>query len=410
MKLREIAFRNIKRNTRRSLLCMIAIGLAALCFVFMFSLIEGIKVDLRENLHTYYTGEIRVRNKEYSEYEYLNPLHLNITEYEEIIGLVGETVPVEAVSPRVQFGTGIYREGNTYPAVGLGVDFEHEREYQDFDDTLIEGRLPENGKNETVLGVGLAKEIGLDVGDKVTLLTKTMRGGTNALTLEITGLLTFPVGSLNSKFFIAPLDRMQYFLRMNDGVTDVLVKVENRMPAEEAAAEIRGALATAGRDELEVLAWNEISETYSVMKMADTSYMIIAFLFFLLGSTVIINTTMMVVYERTKEIGTIAAMGMTGPEIVKLFFLEALFISILGSLLGVAAGIGITIPVSKIGLSFGDAMEGIDWEISPVFYPVLNFKSTVFVFIYSTVIASAASFIPSRRAAKIKPVEALRAI
>jgi len=78
--------------------------------------------------------------------------------------------------------------------------------------------------------------------------------------------------------------------------------------------------------------------------------------------------------------------------------------------LGVAAGIGITIPVSKIGLSFGDAMEGIDWEISPVFYPVLNLRSTVFVFIYSTVIASAASFIPSRRAAKIKPVEALRAI
>jgi putative ABC transport system permease protein len=317
---------------------------------------------------------------------------------------------VEAVSPRVQFGTGIYRDGNTYPAVGLGVDFEREREFQDFEDTLIEGSLPENGKNEVVLGVGLAKEIGLDVGDNVTLLTKTMRGGTNALTLEITGLLSFPVGSLNSTFFIAPLDRMQYFLRMNDGVTDLLIKVENRMPAEDAAAEIRSALTAAGRDELEVRAWNEISETYSVMKIADTSYMIIAFLFFLLGSTVIINTTMMVVYERTKEIGTIAAMGMTGPEIVKLFFLEALFISILGSLLGVAAGIGITVPVSKIGLSFGNAMEGIDWEISPVFYPVLNLRSTVFVFIYSTVIASAASFIPSRRAAKIKPVEALRAI
>jgi putative ABC transport system permease protein len=138
--------------------------------------------------------------------------------------------------------------------------------------------------------------------------------------------------------------------------------------------------------------------------------MILAFMFFLLGSTVIINTTMMVVFERRKEIGTIAAMGMTGPEIVRLFFLEAFFISVLGSLLGVLAGIGLTIPLSRVGLDFSDSMGGVDFQLSPVFYPMLNLRSTVFVFFYSTIVASAASFFPSKKASSVNPIEALRTI
>lgn len=410
MKLREIAFRNIRRNTRRSILSLSAIAVASLTFVFLFSLIGGMKADLAHNLHTYYTGEVRIRNREYNKYDYLNPLHLTVSSPEQVIELIEKNAEVESVSPRVQFGTGIYREGNTYPSVGLGVDFTREREYQDLEENLLEGTVPSNGKNEALIAKGLSEEIGLSVGDKMTLLTKTMRGGTNAITLTITGVVAFPVAGLNGKLFLAPLDRMQYFLRMNEGATEILVKLAPRAESAATAERLTTVFKRSDREELIAESWRTISETYSAIQMGDTVYTIMAFLFFILGSTVIINTTMMVVYERTKEIGTIAAMGMTGPEIVKLFFLEAFFISIIGSAVGVVLGIGITVPISHTGLSFGEAMEGIDMELSPVFYPVLDLRSTVFVFFYSTVVASLASFIPSRRAATIKPVEALRTI
>ncbi len=410
MKLREIAFRNIRRNTRRSILSLSAIAIASLTFVFLFSLLGGMKADLAENLHTYYTGEVRIRNSEYSKYDYLNPLHLNVSSPEEVIELVENNAAVDLVSPRVQFGTGIYREGNTFPAIGMGVDFTRERKYQDLERNLVEGTVPSNGRNEALIAKGLSEEIGIGVGDKMTLLTKTMRGGTNAITLTVTGIVSFPVAGLNGRLFLAPLDRMQYFLRMNEGATEILLKLAPEEESAETAERLTAVFKRAGREELIAESWRNMSETYSAIQIGDTVYTIMAFLFFILGSTVIINTTMMVVYERTKEIGTISAMGMTGPEIVKLFFLEAFFISVIGSALGVILGIGITIPIAHTGLNFGDAMEGVDMEMSPVFYPVLNLRSTVFVFFYSTIVASLASFIPSRRAAKIEPVEALRMI
>jgi putative ABC transport system permease protein len=118
----------------------------------------------------------------------------------------------------------------------------------------------------------------------------------------------------------------------------------------------------------------------------------------------------MVIYERMREIGTVAAMGMTPREIVRLFFLEAFYIGAIASFIGVLIGVGITLPLSRTGINVGAVTEGVDMELSSIIYPQLNIRSTVFVFFYATVIASLASFIPSRKAAKIEPVDALRAV
>jgi len=145
-----------------------------------------------------------------------------------------------------------------------------------------------------------------------------------------------------------------------------------------------------------------------MIEMANTAYTIMAFIFFLLGSTVIINTTMMVIFERMREIGTLGALGMHGKELVGLFFLEGMFISIIGTFIGVLAGIGFTMILGKTGIDMTEAMQGLDFEISGMVYPKLSMGKTVFVFFYSVIIASLATLIPSRKASKIEPVEALR--
>jgi putative ABC transport system permease protein len=118
----------------------------------------------------------------------------------------------------------------------------------------------------------------------------------------------------------------------------------------------------------------------------------------------------MVIFERMREIGTLSALGMYGRELVSLFFLEGTFIAIVGSLVGVFLGVGITAYLSNVGINFTDAMQGVDMEISSILYPSLNVSMTIFIFFYSVIIASLATLIPSRRAAKIEPVEALRYI
>jgi putative ABC transport system permease protein len=97
-------------------------------------------------------------------------------------------------------------------------------------------------------------------------------------------------------------------------------------------------------------------------------------------------------------------------QIVRLFFLEAFFISLIAALAGVLAGTAIALALARNGVDLSRMLQGLDMEVSPVVRPLLSFRSTVLVFFYSVAVASLASFLPSRRAARIQPVEALRSI
>jgi putative ABC transport system permease protein len=118
----------------------------------------------------------------------------------------------------------------------------------------------------------------------------------------------------------------------------------------------------------------------------------------------------MVIFERMREIGTVAALGMKPGEIVRLFFLEAFFISVIAALAGALLGTGITLALAREGVDLSRMLQGLDMPVSPVVHPQLSLGSTAFVFFYSVAVASLASFLPSRRAARIRPVEALRSI
>ena len=410
MKLAQIAFRNIRRNKRRSILSITATAIAAMAMVLMFSLITGMADNMKYNLQTYYTGEVRVRHRMFDKNEDMNPLHLRITEYGNVMETITSLDGVASISPRISFPAMIYIGEENYRGMGMGVDVNLEKHFQDMETALVQGRLPEKGKKETLLGVGLAEEMGVAPGDKITLVAGTMRRSTNGITLTITGLTSFPLSAMNSKFFLVPLDTIQSFLRMGDSVSEILIKLKKGTSSIEIEETLNKLFQTSGFDDIAATSWEHIPTSYTFMEIAGAVYNIMALVFFILASSVIINTTMMVIFERMREIGTIRAMGMTGGEIVRLFFLEAAYLGVLGSLFGVIIGIIITIPLSKTGFSFGAAMEGVSFEISDIIYPRLSMKSTIVVFFYSSIIAALSSLFPSRRASKITPVEALRSL
>jgi len=410
MKLSNIALRNITRNSRRSVLSIVAIAVAAMSITLLFSFLAGMKSDLRYNLQTYYTGAIRVRNSEYNRYEQLHPMHLAVDNASQLADQLAALSGVQAVSPRLQFPGMVFKGEEDYTLAGMGVDFDRESAYENLPEHLAAGRIPQEGSREALLGVGLAQKIGLSVGDTLTVLSTTRYRGSNAMTFTVSGLVSFPVGGMNDTYMLIPLSVAQYFLRMGNAVTEILLKTDPGADLDAVTRSVEKSVTSASQAPLVAQNWTEIKTSYSFYEMANTTYMFIALFFFILGSTVIVNTTMMVIYERMKEIGTLAALGMTGGQLVRLFFTESLFLSLAGAFAGVVAGIAITLPLASVGINFSNSMQGVSMEISNVLYPRLNLRSTVFVFFYAVAVASLTSLIPSRRVSRINPVEALRSI
>ena len=410
MKIWKIAARNIGRNRRRSLLSGLAIAVAAMTFLMLSALIEGFSVDISYNIQTYSSGEVRIRNREYDKHEKLMPMHLDIPDYENVMSVIESTPGVAQVSPRITFPMAIYRDDTNYKAAGVGIDMQRELQFMNLDEIVTAGTLPEAQNREILVGYGLAKKMDVSVGDTITVISKTRGRGTNAFTFTVTGLVRTPVEGLNNTLILAPLSQVQRFLKMKGGVTEILLKLEPGTDSVAKAEELNAQLAGAGFSDIGATSWRHIKSSYSFVELADMFYQFIALFLFLLGSTVIVNTTMMVVYERIREIGTISALGMYSREVVGLFFLEAFFISLLGSLAGIGIGIGVTLPMSIYGLDLSTVFKGISLEMSPVLYPVLRFQDGVIVLIYSVSIASLASIIPSFRASRVDPVDALRAL
>jgi len=400
-----MAYRNIFRNKRRSLLSGIAILIATMSILLLFGLIDGMKDDMKKNLIDFYLGNIRIRNAQYTAYEHLNPLMLGVPLSSSMNALAG-IEGIDTIAPRIKLPAGLIRDTETGLLI-QAVDFEVEKKFQHIDVYLKEGRLPESpDAREIVLTKWLLNKLNVNLNDKITLLIQTKTGGTNAMTFRICGVLEYPVAMLNSSSAYIPLRVGQYFARMDDLVTEILIKTKPAVDEKLMAQTIK-MLPELQRD-YEIKTWKEINEIYSFFEMAQGIYIVIAIVFFILASTVIINTTLMVVFERMKEIGTLGALGMEGGEITKLFFLEALIIACVAAFLGAIAGNIVGIPLAIYGIDFSGAMQGISMEVSGVVRLKLSLVNTVLVFCYSIIVSACAVLIPSRQAAHIKPIQALR--
>lgn len=425
----RMAWRNIGRNRRRTILSATAIAIATATIVILFSLLAGMKTDLSTNLIDFYTGEIRVRNSEYAKYDYLMPLHLSLPADTALLGELDALPEVSTAAPRLAVAGAVFRGERRIGIQAIGVDFDRERAYSSVQDYIVAGDVEELISWEApeatdagttraagpvivpvLVGSRLLDRLGIEFGDQFTLVARTALRGTNAMTFRAVAVADFPVAALNEIAFWAPLERIQRLAQMPGRTIEILIKTAPGTDAEEAVTAVAGTLRDAGIGDPppEVVHWTGIDTSYRFILLAETVYNFVALFFFLLASTVIINTTMMVIFERTREIGTLAAMGMRPGAVIRLFFGESVIVGVIGAAAGTLLGLGVTLLLMKTGINFGDAMEGVDWEMSTILYPVINLKSSIGVFLYSIAVSAITSFLPTRRITRMEPVAALR--
>jgi putative ABC transport system permease protein len=414
----KMAWRNLGRHRGRTVLSILSVFIGVLVIILFKGFTDGLidsSINTNINLNS---GHLRLIRSEYEIKEKVLSLAYPVGEngkpYSELIREIRRLPGVKMAAGRVRFGM-ILAVGDTNETVmGIGVNPQAEEQISHVSDYLKGkgiGRLPVAGKQEILLGTGLLKELHLKVGDKVNAVFSTSMSSFRVATFTIVGKMASGLKLLDEDTAYIPLDQAMNLLELPDMVTEMVVFGKDA-GSSGALAKVVGGYLKADQEAIKVIPWDQYSEMISSFEKIKKACNFFYILILLLASFVLFNTLMMVVAERTQEIGVLTALGMTPRDIRKLFVYEGFLIAVTGSLAGTLVGGGCNWMMSRTGIDLSSMLGMVPSEMTifPKLYPSYNLSILLFSFILGIFVTMLASYIPARRAALLKPTEALRAI
>jgi len=418
----KLAFRNIFRFKRRTIItfCSVSVGLALL--IITICLMNGIDKQSIGNIINCQTSHLKIFKAGYFAKKDEVPMNLTISDPDRICALIKNIPGVAAVEGRVLFGAGLIMGMDELPCLGVAIEPELDPGLFNIKESLAEGEWLEPGDAKLLVGKNLAADIGLSVGDTVTLRMITSPDkedfSWNALDLEVKGIFESGNPAVDSGQVFIPLAQAQEALAMPSAATEIAVRLDSNDESKIAAVQrrIKEALKP-GKEGLEVYTWKDLAGLFlAVSEMKTQRSAMIILIMLVIASMGIINTMLMAVLERTREIGMLAALGMKKWEIMKLFIFEGGFIGVIGSLAGCILGglVGWYLQVHGWSLaSMGESIKKMSAAVYPVkdvFYAEVTVDVLIMVFLLGTAISILASVYPAWKAARLNPVEALRHI
>jgi len=426
-----LAFRNLSRNRRRSLLAIIAIGFAVLTVVFFQGFMAGMMNDMADNFAALDSGHVKVMQGEYWKKIRLSPLYSYI---DGLRGGEGWTAVADVAranagagaqtTGRIRFGFLLGQGNRNRACIGMACDPAVESKFNPLFRALIDGgQAPGNspvltpsadGRTmravyQVMVGAKLAEDFGLRKGGRLTVMAATAQESLGAMDFIISGIFRYGVREYDERIIVVPLAAAQQLLRMPNGVTEILVFLPDRAAAPAVAQRITAALRTQGGGSIIALPWQKQSGLLG-MFLASQQMMVFFYIALVaLSALVVLNTLMMIVMERMPEIGTLRALGMYGREVIVMLVAESFWLSVIGSVLGGAAGALVLGLLSWKGFNLAALLpKNYEMGISDLIFPVLN-PAVVFVGVALGVdITTALSWLPTRRAARTNLLEMLR--
>ncbi|MBN1234168.1 MAG: ABC transporter permease [Candidatus Coatesbacteria bacterium] len=394
-----IAYRNIWRNQKRSLLAVLSIALGVGSVIFVRSYITGVFTSVLEGLTDFQLGHIKIVDTGYYKEERLNNLSMNIPDT-----LVIENSSIIHISPRINFGVMLYNEGKNKFALGYAIKKNDAKEILKLDKKVKSGSFFNDEKKNILMGKGLMKKMKLSLNDRILVVTVTSEGGLNAMKFKILGEMDFGLSSFDENMFVVDINDAQNLLRMKNKTTEQLIYIKNIDNADNIAKDLKTDL----KKDYIIRTWQEQGDWYKLFQTAFAIYQIFYFIIIALACFVILNTMIMIVFERKKEIGILNAMGLNRIEILSLFWLEGLVLTVLGCIVGAIMGSICSLILGYFGINIQSLGKNVDMPISSVLYPRLNLRNIYVSILIGFVVSCLANLIPARLASKQNAIEAIR--
>jgi putative ABC transport system permease protein len=404
--LASLALRNLRRNRSRTALTLGAIFFGVAMTIVLAGFGNGLGVLITNDFVNGRTGALQVHRAGYGEMRDNEPLKFDMADHSAIEAAIRSTPGVGAVAARLVFGGLVNngREGTMF----LGVGVDPAREYlalpaaaSDVAGSPIRRDTPTGA----VAGAELARAMKVAPGGTLILQAATQAGQQNALDVDVVGTLENANAFESKRFIQVPLAFAQQLLRMPGKVTEYVVRVDDRDAIDDVAAAVRARLGSG----YEVETWRQLRpQVADIIRFQQLVIGIISMVFLVIVIFGVVNTMAMSVLERTREIGTMMALGVRRARISALFLLEAAVLATAGSVLGVGFAQAFVALFTRAGgihlAPPGSTVER--WHLVPV-VPAGIPRLAVIGAVLGAVVAA---LYPAWKAARLRPVEALRAV
>jgi len=400
-----LAWRNIWRNKRRSSITIVSITFAVLLASVMRSMQLGSYERMVDNAAQFFTGYIQVHQNGYWDDKVLDNSFENSPELLASIASIGG---VEVAVPRIEsFALAAYGT-KTKGSLVMGIDPEKENLLTHVKDKIVAGEYINSDDKSIMVGQGLAEYLGLEVGDSLVLIGQGYHGANAAAIYPIKGIMKFPVPIQNNQTVYLPLKEAQWFYAVEDRLTSIALVVDKAKHVDRIVADISAKVDT---EALEVMGWRDLMpDLVQGIEIDNISGRVMLWILYAVIGFGMFGTFMMMTAERMYEFGVMMSVGMKRKIMQLIIIIEMGLMS----LIGVLAGVGISLPIliyyyyNPVFMT-GEAAEAIEkFGVEAAYFfsldPSLFYNQAWAIFFMATVLG----FYPIYVIQRLKPVEAMR--
>jgi lipoprotein-releasing system permease protein len=397
-----IASRYLKAKRKQAFISVITfistlgIGIGVMALVIALALITGFQEDVQDKILGA-TSHIMVSDSSGE----------GMASYEELIGKVGSVKGVRAVSPIIYDMVLISGPYRSKGGMLKGVDFERDKKSYPWLENLDQGNLPSDSPQDGILlGREIAFSIGANTGDVVVVLTSSSRLSPlgpipKQKKFVVSGIFSTGLYEFDSTTALIPLRSAQRFFNLEGRINHLQIKIADIFQAPEVAEELRHVLPPTTY----VTTWMELNRSlFSALKLEKNIMFLTITLIVVVAALNIIATLILMVMEKTRDIGILMAIGSTSRSVQKIFFLQGAMIGVIGTTAGVLLGLlccwlANTFKLIKVPV-----------DIYQITYVPFHIKTADLLIIIgvSLSISLLSTLFPSHRASKVDPVVALK--
>lgn len=397
-----LAARNLRRNSRRTLVATFTIAFGIIAFVLAGGFIAWIFQEIREATIHSQLGHVQIVRPDYFEKGISDPYAYLLPSQSHEQATIEATPGFKTLAPRLALNGLISQGEATIPFLGEGVSPIQEKELSSRMEIINGANLSQDDKSEVILGEGLARSLGAKPGDKVVLLATTSSGSTNAVEVSVVGIFATMYKDYDDVALRLPINIARKLMKVS-GATSWIVLFNNTDQAEKNTQHLANNLDSRN---FQVVPWTKLADFYNkTVTLFSKQVGIVKIIIAIIIVLTISNTQMMSVLERTTEIGTSLAIGLHKSKVVHLFLIEGCLIGLWGGVIGIALGYTFAVAISAIGIPMPPPPGMAHGYLGQV---LVTWPLVVDAFFLALLTTLLASIFPAWKASRLNIVDALR--